>query len=733
MVLETQAGISEGTVVLNITPAAPGDPTFDVEVSNTVQIAGGTLIDFANPAQLVVSSPVSVTLGDEINVYSSESPGIQFLSVYETEPVESLLDIFWETSTTGRIQEINDIITNENPTGTGAGGFSPWNDNVFTEGLRVGDDCLNAPVYLVDNFGATISSNDITSPVVLESAFNQQDPPVNVQTAFDFSGPVFSFEETSPGSYEYMLKAASGFVGEIYYGTDEGARNFTLTFSAEVNGLPISITQNMSLGNVQPHIPTASGNLSSFRPLFDQSGVDILKIIGGNPNIQVGDDVTTASFYPDQLPPGLTVSGNGFTPSFTPLPNPGFGFGVVNSVSDSFTVEFYSYLDLVVKVHEIITVATGSNGSIPGNTYVVSKGPIVDDKFTVTLSNDVTLNAYSVNQDKVLFTTPATIELSANVTVAENQLISAVNASEIWDDCPVGPIFPGGTDVRYVGELKAVNGAGWRPTDLLGNSQKNEDLTFTKGTETLGAGTLSAQETNYFSFENPGYASFAASAKIDIVNDGYQNANMPSGVYTIDYEVSDPGDSVQCQVVINTGLVICEIQEWTLNAVYRPYSVPYEGKFIFVKVCDPNGNGGYYYNENLVLQSRPVYNGWYGWRTDNQGGGDFPSWNSLISSNGSNNLIIDPYNGAPLYDPGFGWSSRFNRLETIQLPSSTYPFYGLKRTIQNNSITTGGDLWPSGNPAAGRPAPTWTLTAGTGTNTPLVPALENYVWSGTFQ
>ena len=740
MVLETQSGIPEGTVVLNVTLNGLNN---DVTVNNVVDLIAGTLIDFSNPARLIVSSPVSVTLGEEINVYSSESPGIQFLSVYETKPVESLLDIFWETSTTGRIQDINDIITNENPTGTGAGGLSPWNDNPFLESLRgnPGENCLQAPIYLVDNFGARISSNDITSPLVLESVFNQQDPPVNVQTdlVFDpapFPGPteqqpVFSFEETTPGSYEYMLKTDNGFSSFIYYGFDEGARNFTLNFSAEVNGLPISITQDMSLGNVSPHIPTSSGNSSSVRPLFAQSNVSTLIVTGGGSNIQIGDDVTTLASYPDQLPAGLTVFGNGFTPPFTPTPNPGYGFGIVNTVSDSLTVEFHSYLDLAVSVYDIITMQIGSIGSIPPRTYIVSKSAIVNGKFTATLSNEVSIAAYSVNGAKVLFTTPATLEVSQNVTVAANQILNTLNLSEIWDDCPVGPLFPGGTDVRAVGTLRAMNGAGWRATDALLPTRSKKDLTFTKLLEIRAAGTTGAAETNFFEFEEPeptGLFGLSTEGTTNIVNIGYQDSNMPSAVYTVNYEVSDPGDTIQCQVLINTGLQICEIQEWTLHATYKPYNEPYEGRFIFVKVCDPNGFGTWFPEFTFG------FNGWYAWRSGSntaQNSGDFPSWQNLTTNNGGSNIIIDPFIGAPLYDPNFGWTQRYDYLNDTQLPSSTFPFYGLKTSIRQNADTTGGVLWPSGNPAAGRPAPYWELTAGSGTNTPLVPAVENYAWSGT--
>ena len=80
------------------------------------QIAGvnqGAQITFTNPAQLVVDQQVTFQQGDAITISSSLKPGIQYLAVYETEPVQSLLDIFWESSTTGIIQDINNIILNE--------------------------------------------------------------------------------------------------------------------------------------------------------------------------------------------------------------------------------------------------------------------------------------------------------------------------------------------------------------------------------------------------------------------------------------------------------------------------------------------------------------------------------------------------------------------------------------------------------------------------------------------
>ena len=710
LIVETTTGVPEGTVVLNVSGSIPN---LEIEVNNVVQVTGGQSLDFNEADSLVVSTAVPVTLGDSINVYSATTPGIQYLAVYETEPVQSLLDIFWETSTTGFIKDINDVIINENDGGSGAAGLSNWNDNPFNESLRSGENCLQAPIYLVDNFGAAIPSGDIDVPLALDSVID--DNGINVQTEYTslgFANPVFSFEETTPGSYEYMLKTAAGFVAEIYYGTDEGARNFTLTFSATVNDLPITITQNLSLGNTQPHIPTSSGNTSDVRVLKDQTSVTDIKVYTGSEDIGTGWDVTTLDLsYP--LPAGLQTTGTAFTSPGDPLTP----FGVINAVSNSNTFVVYNWAALIINVDDILYRSTSNTfGSVPSGTYIVSKqaDTPVAGQTTVTVNNNITVPAFTSNSSATLQTgTAGQLEVSAAVTVGEGQILNTANSSELWDDCPLAPFYPGGTNVRYVGELKAVNGAGWRSSDLLGNSKKAEDLTFTKISEVRGAGTPGEETLSpgYFALENPGYAFFGTAAKIDLINTGYQDANMPSDVYTITYEVSDPGDTVQCQAIVNTGLVICELQEWTLNGYYRDCSgnistgITYEGRFIFVRVCDPNGG---------MIGGTNV-NGWYAWLNGNQGG-QFSSWQNLISSNGSSNIIINPDVGPNgQYLAVEGWTLRFLDVDT------------LKGYIATEPQIIGGCLVYGGNPDAY----TWTLTAGTGTNVPLVPSASNYLFTIT--
>ena len=694
-IMDVQTGVPEGTIVLSITvDGTPGVDPLTVVVNNIVALDGGDLVSFTEPSTLQVSTPVSVTLGDEINVYSSESPGIQFLAVYETEPVSSLLDIFWETSTTGRIKDLNDIITNENPTGTG-GDISNWNDNTFLESLRTGENVLQAPIYLVDSFGATISSNDINTPLSLDSAID--DNGLDVQTAF-------YLEETSVGSFEYNLKVGAGF-SSIYYGIDEGARNFTLTFSATVNELPTGpITRGLSLGNVSPHIPTFNQNSYSFRALKPQTGVTDIKVYTGPESVPTGLDVTSAGF-----PAGTTVVG------YSPIGDPITPWGIVDSAVDSFTYVAWFVLG---SVGDIVYIRPSDIGNVPDGTYItnIQVDTPIAGQTTVTVSKEVTIPGFA-SGTKIAYRTPGNLEVSTSVDVVEDQSITASDTSDIWDDCPLPPFYPGGTDVRDIGELKAVNGKGWRVDDFLPLfGPKTKDLTFNITQERRGVGTPGEQiiSPGYFALENPGVAGFGTAAKVDLVNTGYQNSSMPNDVYTIDFEVSDPGDTVACQVTVNTGIVICAVQEWTLSGFYRQPNtnfsngIPYEGKFIFVNVCDPNG---------MFPPFGENFNGWYGYVSGSNTAnftGDFPSWNNLISSNGSSNLTISPSTGqgATLVATS-GWSNRSFDVAT------------LKGAIVGNNEIIGGDLVYGGNPNSF----VWTLTAGDGSSTPLVPSRNNYLFT----
>ena len=248
-------GIPEGTIVLTVSST-----TNEITVNNICSVLLTDTLDFQNPGTLNVTSSVNVVVGDTINVYSAAKPGIQQLAVYETRPVESQLDIFWETSTSGLVSDINNIILNENPSGAGAANLSSINDDPFTEALTYEgqatgeyDKILNSPIYLVTNFGNTVPSGDIDTPLALDSVIDGNGNDVS---------SYFTFEETGSGTYQYDIRITDDFIGSInildpqdanvWYGDDPLARSFTFNFSAEVNDLWSYFSETLALGNVAP-------------------------------------------------------------------------------------------------------------------------------------------------------------------------------------------------------------------------------------------------------------------------------------------------------------------------------------------------------------------------------------------------------------------------------------------------------------------------------------------------
>ena len=67
---------------------------------------GVTISGYASP-NVTFSQDITLSPDDVLSFSQTENPGLQYLAVYETEPVESLLDIFWETSSSGLVSTLN--------------------------------------------------------------------------------------------------------------------------------------------------------------------------------------------------------------------------------------------------------------------------------------------------------------------------------------------------------------------------------------------------------------------------------------------------------------------------------------------------------------------------------------------------------------------------------------------------------------------------------------------------
>ena len=178
------------------------------------------------------------------------------LCVLETEPVTSLLDIFYETSTSGLINDLNTSILNDIGISDSLFGF---NFALFNEGIAPGGNISSSQFTLVDQFDVQLLQGTAVgeyTTFTLTAAEDFQDNDISLLSYFSLAP-----SGGGPGAINYNVQVTSDFVDNVYYGDNEGARNFTLTFVANIITSvgpivtePITFTEQIFLANVVPDI-----------------------------------------------------------------------------------------------------------------------------------------------------------------------------------------------------------------------------------------------------------------------------------------------------------------------------------------------------------------------------------------------------------------------------------------------------------------------------------------------
>ena len=148
-------GIPKGTVITSASGTS-------VVLSNIVNVSPGQVILVNDLATITVDQAVNAVINTDITITKDADPGIQYLAVYETEPQESLLDIFWETSTSGLISDLNNAVLNESSGGASLFGFNP---DIFKEDLLANTNVSSSTILIVDNFNSPVSNASIQSPL----------------------------------------------------------------------------------------------------------------------------------------------------------------------------------------------------------------------------------------------------------------------------------------------------------------------------------------------------------------------------------------------------------------------------------------------------------------------------------------------------------------------------------------------------------------------------------------
>ena len=197
---------------------------------------------------------------------------VPWLSIYETAPVDSLLDIFWE-STTGwnYISDINQDVEagSDNPTGFSSLGFKfkenqnfDGSDNLILTGVTGDADSpwITDIFYPINNTGVNLTTTTSTMTVVNGAG-------TNVSGSFELQQvPTTSVDE--PGGYRIKFINTN----HVFLNSAESVENFTFTLAITYNSVVTSRSFNGRLQNIVPSFSLA--NCSDYTTVVGQTSTD---------------------------------------------------------------------------------------------------------------------------------------------------------------------------------------------------------------------------------------------------------------------------------------------------------------------------------------------------------------------------------------------------------------------------------------------------------------------------
>jgi len=227
---------------------------FNFLPSSAENLAGTAGLNFYQ----LQTSPLIGRVSTVKKIGVSANDMIPFLSVYETRPDQSILELFWETATTGLISDLNaDVLTGFD----GPSGFGSVNYKHFEEQDPNGSDPTTGDAnskYITDNF-VVLNQSGVILPNTTVTLISVADGSGNTNRIIDFG-----LEPITVGlnaTYRLYIKkpseGARNFVFNNNAGTEE---SYTFTFSVTDNDNPTTST-NLSisgrLGNNAPIITTS--------------------------------------------------------------------------------------------------------------------------------------------------------------------------------------------------------------------------------------------------------------------------------------------------------------------------------------------------------------------------------------------------------------------------------------------------------------------------------------------
>ena len=229
---------------------------------NGTGILPGTVVNNFDSGSSTITVNKKQTLFDntELTFFSSQPvENVQRLAVFETYPVLSELDIFWETTTSGLITDLNTIIAQDSSSASNLNGFNAVN---FDEAIVPGISGVSAPsigtgaFQLVDDFGQPILYADgrLTLTGVVDENGNDRSSEFQFETIDDVNG---TYNINVQGSALHPFYVYSTPLEDIQF-------IFSFTSTPYISGVAqtsgvVNFEENVNLLNLPPVITPETG------------------------------------------------------------------------------------------------------------------------------------------------------------------------------------------------------------------------------------------------------------------------------------------------------------------------------------------------------------------------------------------------------------------------------------------------------------------------------------------
>ena len=357
----------------------------------------------SNPliGQVITTAPFGV-LADTSSPYDT----LENLAIFETEPEVSRLDIYWETSTSGLISDLNTAVA------TDTGGVQTT--NAFTFSLNEGEasgTTVAGPFYGEDIVGARINNARIDVNPINNKWSVTNNPGTNLTSRFTL---VESGAGTAQSPYAYTLETNDTF----YYGPNATTvENYTFSFTYDVGG-------------TETTPPVQTGQLVNIAPTIDGTCPRSLT-------------VTTSS-----LPAVVTLTGKNGSADTT-QDTADLVWSIVSQTQGS-SVNIFTIT--TTNNQGVITAATGAGTYIVVARVTDAGGLTADCTLTITIGQPEVPSRFKISNTAPLNDGDGTRYYFANNYTNLDQDIGSINSQYLYGTSLISPATSNSSSKCAVGQ-----------------------------------------------------------------------------------------------------------------------------------------------------------------------------------------------------------------------------------------------------------------------------------------